>query len=115
MSDVITLKRSCEAPIFDFTLSDKAPEGYFTGAMGWYLHGKLDSLAGGDLCATSTDPRAYEDGIYPATCLGHECTFYFWSYYMGDHRKFRGLVVLNSDMKSRIYAQKQFDLQKANL
>lgn len=115
MSNQLEVKRSSEAPVFDFTLLDDAPEGYFKGAMGWYLHGKLDSFAGGDLCATSVDPRAYADGIYPATCLGQECTFYFWSYYMGDYRKHRGLVVLNSDMPSRLYAQKMFDLETKNL
>lgn len=60
--------------------------------MGWYLHGKLDNLVGGDLCATSVDPRNYPVGIYEDNYVRH-----------------RGLVVLNSDSDGMEFARKKFD------
>lgn len=104
-----------EKPVFDFTLLDEGPEHYFNGAMGWYLHGELDNLVGGDLCATSVDPRNYPVGIYEATCYGHNCTFFFWKIYEDNYVRHRGLVVLNSDSDGMEFARKKFDSNATGL
>lgn len=105
--------------IIDFTHLDHAPDGYFAAAMGWYFHGELESKVGYDLAAASEDLMLLEDGIYAGTWQGHDCTFFFWTYISDfniapandpsmKHKRYRGLIVLNTDKSSFEDAHKKY-------
>jgi len=84
-----------------------------------YLHGKLEEDAGYDIFGvinpllktekhTNYVISEMEDGAYPCTFEGKDCTFFFWNDKNNPERH-RGLVVYNDDEEGFNYALKSFN------
>ena len=112
---------SCKHPNYDdIYKSYKENEFIFGG--GYYLHGKVESHYGYDLCKFLQLPKSFTyashlnnekktpcrrikfSGIYNVKVVGYpnECLGFFW--YSDDIKEFHGLIVDKTDFESMKYA-----------
>lgn len=98
------------------SLDQEQPTGYHSAALGWYLHGELENLAGYDIAWCSLNPRHIPDGIYDVTFNGDiKATLYCWKAEYGIHKQLRGLIVKNDDIESVSFAQDKYNSKASNL
>ncbi len=94
-------------------MEDEKPGTYFSAALGWYLHGELEKIAGFDLTWSSVDPKKVETGIYPCTFNNSiDAILFCWSINYGERNRLRGLIVKKDDYEAIKDAQTKFDNKK---
>lgn len=100
----------------NFELEENAPKNYFSAGIGWYLHGKLEDMAGFDIVSCSINPRELKEGTYRVTYNNNINAFLFcWQIYYGSHITYRGLIVKEDDFEYVLDAHEKYKNRKKTL
>ena len=79
-----------------------------------YLHGKLETMNGYDLCSFVVGNRPKDDTVIKTKVYIDECTIVYATLFYWEvrespkNRYYKGLVVMNGDEESMEYASKKY-------